>query len=333
MIGSDLGTRRLPVQHCESGRPGPIVWLTGCMHGDEVGGIVVIQEVFRRVTADSTFRGSLHAFPLLNPLGFESGSRTVTPSREDLNRSFPGDPRGSLAQRMAGLVFETIRESGADLVLDLHNDWRRSIPYAVLDPTEAPSPAAAAARRAASASGLLVVSEDAEQHRTRGLDHSLSGSLIAHGTPAVTLELGESFVVNERNVAVGTGAILRVLADAGSIDPPPDAAPFFDPPPGSPTVFDYTERPLASQSGLVRFRKQPGATVEPGAIIARIEDAFGRHRETLRAECSGVVLGSDDSSVSYPGKPVMAFAARPGSPTTEREEGGGSAERAGALPR
>ena len=53
MTGSDLSRRRLPFMSAESSKSGPVVWLTGCGHGDEVGGTVVIQEIFKRQVTKS----------------------------------------------------------------------------------------------------------------------------------------------------------------------------------------------------------------------------------------------------------------------------------------
>lgn len=47
--GPDLSKRRLPLMQIESRNKGPVIWLTGCVHGDEVGGVVVIQEIFKRL--------------------------------------------------------------------------------------------------------------------------------------------------------------------------------------------------------------------------------------------------------------------------------------------
>ena len=132
MTGSDLSRRRLPVMCATSGNPGPVVWLTACSHGDEVSGIVVIQEVFKTIRR-RLLCGAVHAFPLMNPLGFESGMRHITPSGEDLNRSFPGNANGSLGERIAHTIFDTITATSPDLVVDFHNDWTDSMPYVLVD--------------------------------------------------------------------------------------------------------------------------------------------------------------------------------------------------------
>lgn len=90
LTSSDLSIRRLVLMDIISVNPGPVVWLTGCVHSDEVGSVVVIQEILKKLRKEPLLKGSVHASPLMNPLGFENASRHITLSKEDLNRSFPG---------------------------------------------------------------------------------------------------------------------------------------------------------------------------------------------------------------------------------------------------
>ncbi len=294
---------------CATSRhPGPTVWLTACCHGDEVGGIVVVQEVFKRLKKQPLIRGSLHAFPLMNPLGFEAAARMITLSDEDLNRSFPGNVTGTLAERIASTIFDTIAKTQPDVVLDLHNDWIRSIPYAVLDaPLETSRPDVE--QRAASLAGktgFLVVTEPNPLRRT------LSHSLMKQGIPAVTVELGESFVVNETNVEYGVRAIYNVLDHLELVAPL--EMPFEYPLPFP--VFhrdslSYSQSPASSTCGIIRFLVRPGALVKPGQPVARIVNALGKLQEVITARQHAIVLGLSDSAVAYPGAPIMAFAVLP----------------------
>ena len=131
MTGSDLSLKRLPLMSAKSANPGPVVWLTACGHGDEVCGIVIVQEIFKNIRK-TLLCGSVYAFPLMNPIGFETVSRNITVSREDLNRSFPGRQTGTLGERLASRIFCTIVDTSPSLVIDLHNDWINSIPYALI---------------------------------------------------------------------------------------------------------------------------------------------------------------------------------------------------------
>ena len=303
LSGSDLSRRRLPFMRAQSGRPGPTVWLTACSHGDEVGGIVVAQEVFRRLRKQPLMKGTLHAFPLMNPLGFEAAARHITLSEEDLNRAFPGNASGTLAERLAHTIFQAITATSPSIVLDLHNDWIRSIPYAVLDTSQDSRRVAAerAAVRFAAATGFLVVTEPNPLRRT------LSHSLVRHGIPAVTVELGESFVVNEVNVEYGVRAIFNVLAQLEMVAA---SEPFEYPRPAGldgQHSLNYCQDPASSTSGIIRFLVRPGTLVKEQQPVAKIVNAFGRLQETVRAQHDAVVLGLTDSSVAYPGAPVIAF--------------------------
>jgi len=134
LTGSDLSTRRLAIMKAQGKKEGPVVWLTAAIHGDEVGGIVIVQEIFKELRKYPLLAGTLYAMPLMNPIGFESSMRGLPLSEEDLNRSFPGDKKGSITERFAYQIFSTIMKTGPSLVLDLHNDWSASIPYTLIDP-------------------------------------------------------------------------------------------------------------------------------------------------------------------------------------------------------
>ena len=301
--GSDLSRRRLPIMSAESEEKGPVVWLTACVHGDEVGGMVVIHEIFKYLRSNGLLSGSLFAFPLMNPLGFETASRQITFSREDLNRSFPGNPRGSLAERIAAQIFTMLIETGPTVVLDLHNDWMKSIPYTVIDPAPqfAGSEHYARARDFAGRTGFLMILE------SDSLEKSLSFSLLAHAIPALTIELGESLVVNETNVRFGVKSILNILSHLGMIknaDIPfshPLTATFPD------KVLSFSDHAVSSTSGIVRFLVKPGDLVRKDQPVAKIYNSFGKLQETIAVRNDGIVLGHADTSVAFPGSRVMAF--------------------------
>lgn len=291
-----------------SDQDGPSVWLTACAHGDEVGGIVIIQEVFKRLQRAGLICGAIHAFPLMNPLGFETASRSIPFSKEDLNRSFPGNAQGSLGERIAAQIFNRITETEPTLVIDLHNDWIRSIPYAVIDPVgaHAPEKLHQTVTNHARTSGLLVIRENEIVRNT------LSYSLITHGIAALTLEMGESYVVNEKNIDTGVRSVWNLLSHLGLVESEPQGEYRYPLPELiNGAVYHYTDKPWSSTSGIIRFLAQPGSVVKTGQPIARVYNAFGKPQETLNAQADGIVLGHADSSVVFPGMPVMAFGMRP----------------------
>jgi len=287
----------------ESDQPGPVVWLTACSHGDEVSGIVVVQEIFRRIRR-RLLKGLVYAFPLMNPLGFELGSRNISMSREDLNRSFPGNPNGSLGERIAHRIFDTIIETEPTLVLDLHNDWNESIPYILLDrkPEDLHKTAYQETIRIGKEAGMCMIVD------TEELNRSLSFNLLLRDIPTLTLELGKPNVVSESNVTYGLEAISNILTHLGMIEP--SAKPFQYPLPpeyGQGKLLSYSGKPYSSKTGIIRYLAKPGDVVKKGKPLAKIVNAFGRHQETIIASKDAIVLGHSDSSAAFPGMPIMAF--------------------------
>ncbi|MFH1734644.1 MAG: succinylglutamate desuccinylase/aspartoacylase family protein [bacterium] len=303
LTGSDLSRRRLPIMQIESGRRGPVLWITACGHGDEVGGMVIIQEIFKKIRKTGLLRGKLFAFPLMNPIGFEMGSRQVSFSMEDLNRSFPGNSSGSLAERIAEKIFTSITATNPTLVIDLHNDWMKSIPYALLDikPPDHLIPICQKTADYGQSTGFLVVQD------TDDLHHTLSRSLIHEGIPALTLEVGESFVVNEKNVDYGVKAILNVLSTLRMIEPVDEMFCHTVTAKYDGQILKFSSAPVSSSSGIIRFLVKPGDILKKDQPVARIYNAFGKLQETLLTQQKGIVLGHADSSVAYPGASIMAF--------------------------
>ena len=91
----------LPVHVVHGKQAGPTLFISAAIHGDEINGV----EIIRRLLCNKSLnrlKGTLLAAPVVNPFGFIQHSRYL-PDRRDLNRSFPGSAKGSLAGRIAHL--------------------------------------------------------------------------------------------------------------------------------------------------------------------------------------------------------------------------------------
>ncbi|MFT5303976.1 MAG: putative deacylase, partial [Mariniblastus sp.] len=119
-------TVNIPLHVRRAVEPGPVVFVTGALHGDEINGTGAI----RQLVQDETFlitRGSVILIPVLNILAFDRHSRYL-PDRRDLNRAFPGSEGGSLAGRMARKIFDEI-VMRCDYGVDLHTASVRRTNY------------------------------------------------------------------------------------------------------------------------------------------------------------------------------------------------------------
>lgn len=299
---TDIVQRRIPVLTLDSRQPGPTVWLAGCIHGDEPGGAVIIHDLFRAIREAGMKCGVLHGLPLINQMGFENVSRYINSDREDLNRCFPGDPKGTMGERIARRLFDLIMKTEPDLVIDLHNDWIQSVPYVLIDPRSLFRGQRARTLELATATGLLLVQEP---EASEDLARTLTGAVVAAGTPAFTVEAGGAGGIVEASVAAGKAAVLGVLSRLGML---PESFEAGAPKPSSKRVLDYTSQPRCTSSGIVRFAVAPGDGVEAEQKVAQVYSAFGSVEETLRAVKAGIVLGVADHARAVPGTEVIAIA-------------------------
>ena len=103
------------VVHVHSENDGPTIYIVGAVHGDEKAAW------YTAILMEKTTikKGDLYILAPANANGAKNDSRYVT-ERQDLNRSFPGDPDGNEAERLADAIYCDIADKAPDLVLDLH---------------------------------------------------------------------------------------------------------------------------------------------------------------------------------------------------------------------
>jgi len=101
---------------------GPVVVVSGAVHGDEYEGPVVIGELLRQTRVQDV-RGQLILLPGFNGPAMRAGRRTSPIDHLNLNRVFPGDDFGSPTQQIARYVADHIF-TRADFYLDLHAGGR-----------------------------------------------------------------------------------------------------------------------------------------------------------------------------------------------------------------
>ena len=108
----------MPVHVQRGKRDGPTMFVSAAVHGDELNGIEIVNRLLKSKSI-KFLRGTLIAVPIVNSYGVLSQSRYL-PDRRDLNRSFPGSPKGSTAGRLAHLFLNEI-VSKCDIGIDLHS--------------------------------------------------------------------------------------------------------------------------------------------------------------------------------------------------------------------
>ena len=195
----------LPVEVTNGRYQGPRIWVSGAVHGDELNGVEIVRQLVRKVQPRS-LAGTLIAVPIVNVFGFVNESRYL-PDRRDLNRSFPGSPRGSLAARLAHLFLRTV-VAHCDVGIDLHTaaGERVNVPQ-VRGEFDDPE-----TRRLAEAFGAPFLIE------ARLRDGSLRQAATQMGKRVLVYEAGQVRRFEEHCIEVGTSGVLRTMEALGMGD-------------------------------------------------------------------------------------------------------------------
>ncbi len=280
--GTDLS---MPVTVLHGRNEGPRVWVSAAIHGDELNGVEIVRRVLDRVDA-RRLHGSLVAVPVVNVFGFVNESRYL-PDRRDLNRSFPGSRRGSLASRLARLFLETVVE-GSQYGIDLHtgSNHRDNHPQIRADLEDAET------RQLAVAFGAPLMVHSSLR------DGSLREAATSRGIRVLLYEAGEAYRFSPAAITLGTAGVLRVLASLGMVD-----GEAVEPAP-PPMEIARSTWVRARRSGLVILATDLGERVAAGDELATISDASGGRVATLRAPFDGWVIGINRHPLVHRGDAV-----------------------------
>ncbi len=295
--GSDAS---LPVAVVNGRYAGPHVWLSGAIHGDELNGVEIIRRVLRRLEA-RRLHGAVLAVPIVNVFGFLSESRYL-PDRRDLNRSFPGSGRGSLANRLAHL-FMTEVVSQCNLGIDLHTatNHRINLPQvrADLDHPET--------RRLALAFGAPF----AIQARLR--DGSLRQAALEQDIGVLLYEAGQAHRFDEAAIESGVDGVLRVLNELEMTD----AA---VPEPGEVRMVRRTVWVRARRGGITNLNAGLGTYVRKGDVIGSVSDSFGTRPTRIKSNAEGWVIARTLNPLVAPGDALVHLATEMGPDRDEPAE-------------
>jgi predicted deacylase len=276
----------LPLAVVNGAADGPVVFVTAAIHGDELNGIAICRQLLPDLDP-ATLRGAVLVVPIANVLGAQTRSRYL-PDRRDLNRSFPGTSKGSMASRIARIIHEEVVR-GASAGIDLHTaaNRRANVPQLRIDTSD---PRALELARAFGAPYVL----DASLR-----PGSLRESARQRGVPVLTYEAGEPLRFDDDAIRIGLDGILRVLHDLDMIDDAP-------PPPGDPPLVMHESTWLrADRGGILELHVGWGDHVEEGQPVWTTTSPLGAERATMESPVDGVVIGGTTIPLVAPGDAVM----------------------------
>lgn len=278
----------MPVVVINGKYPGPTVWLSGAIHGDELNGVEVVRRVLPHID-QRTLRGAIIAVPVVNVFGFVEQSRYL-PDGRDLNRSFPGSARGSMASQLAALFMKEVVMQ-CELGIDLHTAaaHRTNIPQvrANLDDDDT--------RALAEAFGAPFIID------ARLRDGSVRAAANKRGIKVLLYEAGQIHRFDEPAIELGVHGVLRVLEamEMGNWE-----TPAFSPP----VEVRSTRWVRARRAGLMTLEVDLGTAVEKGDVLATISDALGNRSTRVSAPSPGHVIALNQNPLVTQGEALVHLA-------------------------
>ncbi len=301
----------VPITVVHGAKPGPVLCLTGAIHGDELNGVEVIRRVLGALD-ETELVGTVIGVPIVNLAGFSRGSRYL-PDRRDLNRFFPGNPSGSNASRIAHDFFTHVARR-CDALVDFHTGSfdRANLPQVrgdlrladVVDLT-----------RGFGATSVL---------HTPAAPGMLRRAATDAGIPAVTFELGAPVRLEPVEIEHGVTAIETLMNNLGMTQ---RVRQWREPQP----IFYESRWVRAMRPGMLFSDVKLGDRVRQGQRLGRVINPLNDEASELVAPVRGRILGMALNQVVLPGyaafhvgeeaseAQVIRDAARLPSPTDETE--------------
>ena len=260
------------------------------VHGDEVIGVEIARRILHAPNLKS-IRGTLLLVPIVNTFGFLNHSRYL-PDRRDLNRSFPGSERGSLAARLANLFMHEV-VARSDYGIDLHS--------AAVHRTNLPQ-----VRVSSGSSELMHLAEQfgapvilSSKLREGSLRHAAS----ERGVNVLVYEAGEGLRYDELSIRAGVTGILRVMHYLKMVSRKGTSRRS-----GAPIVATSSSWLRSPAGGLLRAYKTIGDQVEPNDLLAVVADPFGETEVEVLGPKSGVIIGRTNLPVVNEGDALFHVA-------------------------
>ena len=274
----------LPVFIRSSKEDGPVVLVSGGLHGDEINGVVAVKKMLE----ENMFvpkKGTLIFIPLVNVYGFLSNSRTF-PDGRDLNRSFPGSNRGSLASQIAHIITTQIIPN-IDYGIDIHTGGRMlsNYPQIRVDFKDKKG------LELAKAFGAPFIINSAY------IDKSFRKEAFKEKKSILVYEGGESMRLDDFAVDEAIAGTSRLLQHLGIIDHAPVHK--------TPLIVKESSWVRAKVSGIFIPTIKLGDPVKKGQVIAKISDPYGQVKVPVKSSSKGFVVGLNNLPVINAGDALV----------------------------
>ena len=272
---------RLPLLYAMGATTGPTLLVLGAVHGDEYEGVETIPEVFRRVAPDA-LHGALLMVPICNVPAYEAVLRSSPIDGLNLARVFPGDPNGTITQRIAHWITQKLIKP-ADFVIDLHSGGIAAEIPSLIGFTHSDDELGRCSRAGALAFGASVIWEHPPP-MPPGRTLSAATDL---GVPAIYTEAAGGGYAHSADVGCFTTGVINVMKHLGMLDGQPELQPITHHLSGDGNMDSVISTPAA---GYFHSDVAVLDEVGPGQRLGTVRNPFGEVVAEITTESAGVVI-------------------------------------------
>jgi predicted deacylase len=301
---------------------GPTCYVQAAQHGREINGTDCCRRLHERLTGDAAgsaatdsdgplaadIDGTLIVVPVADPLTFDRVSYTtpepIDSAAPNMNRCWPGDPAGTIHERMAARLWA--EASDADAIVDLHTGSPEMLTHTVYLRGDD------ASRRLAEAFGtdLLLAEAAGDEADTEWDERNFGGKLrvaaTREGIPSVTPELGSNKQLDDEAIQAGLDGLFGVFRHLGLLADDPD-------PWDGVRARNHLGRVRAADSGLFvpDAAAELGSEVDAGDTFGTVYDpATYEPLQTVTADRAGVVYSIAREATVTAGQTLVGIAER-----------------------
>lgn len=263
---------KIPVLIVNGVESGPVLWLNGAVHGDELNALMAIRNLAFSVNPNR-LAGAIICTPLCNPLAVQWRNKINPYDYLDMDQQFPGEPNGTYSQRVAYTLFQEIKKN-ADYLISFHTVGKQfsAKPYTVYKYSSCMSEtqkqkiedlALTFGVRANCKVNLNSMDGEIPGGVSGGLDINCS----LQGIPAFMAEIGSGGVFQEDAIRVGEVGIREVMGYLGMIEHRMALRP-------EQIIITKRKFIYSDYAGFLCERKKAGITIAKGDIIGTVADLF-----------------------------------------------------------
>lgn len=292
---------QLPVIVVAGKKEGPVLWINGTVHGDELNGSYAAWELSGEIDPEQ-LSGTLVVTPICNPIAFECRNKISAIDNMDMDTAFPGDPEGMMTQRIAHMIYREIK-ANAGAVISFHTMATpyRANPYSVrkIIPgvSDSVNEVSEGMQRAFGVVTNCVVDLRGDTNELPGVTSgALDITCMKDGIPAFMGEMGQGGKVENEYVEAAKKGILNVMRYLKMLDGPVEK-------PGRQVLITKRRFLRSDKGGMIRMNVKSGDEVKAGESLLDLH-YYGDEMESYPARSDCYVIGVRENPVVSTGDRV-----------------------------